>query len=234
MCPCYSEMDVLFGHKPNVTPIATYDLQEKDSLNGDDDVDVLLDKNDRLDSPLILDPFPNNDDDLVQVENLQDELVSTFKSDFYESHSPGQISRQSWAIDFTSHHVSRQRQLSHENVTQSPNPFQHYLQPLGNFTSLASASPTLSMLTHPHHPPDETPTLPPHLLPSQHAYNTAYHPCSHGGPSQHAPDTTYDPYACVVPSRHASDTAYPPYSRRVPSRHCLPSLFSCSAFLTCL
>ncbi|MBW0590695.1 hypothetical protein O181_130410 [Austropuccinia psidii MF-1] len=40
--------------------------------------------------------------------------------------------------------TSRQHQLSHvshDNVTQSPNPFQHYLQFLGNFTSLASASP---------------------------------------------------------------------------------------------
>ncbi|MBW0537780.1 hypothetical protein O181_077495 [Austropuccinia psidii MF-1] len=62
----------------------------------------------------------------------------------------GRILRQSSAIDFTSHrlgHVtslSRQRQsshVSHENVTQSPNPFQHYSQCLGNFTSLASASP---------------------------------------------------------------------------------------------
>ncbi|MBW0590527.1 hypothetical protein O181_130242 [Austropuccinia psidii MF-1] len=43
MCPCYAEMDVLFGHKPNVTPIASYDSQEKDSFNGDDD-DVFLDK----------------------------------------------------------------------------------------------------------------------------------------------------------------------------------------------
>ena len=43
MCPCYAEMDVLFGHKPNVTPIASYDSQEKDSFNGNDD-DVLLDK----------------------------------------------------------------------------------------------------------------------------------------------------------------------------------------------
>ncbi|MBW0567740.1 hypothetical protein O181_107455 [Austropuccinia psidii MF-1] len=46
MCPCYVEMDVLFGHKPNVTPIASYDSQEKDSFNGDDD-DVLLDKKSR-------------------------------------------------------------------------------------------------------------------------------------------------------------------------------------------
>ncbi|MBW0497857.1 hypothetical protein O181_037572 [Austropuccinia psidii MF-1] len=117
--------------------------------------------------------------------------------------------------------TSRQRQfshVSHENVTQSPNPFQHYSQHLGNFTSLASASPTLSMLTRPHRPPDETPTLPPSLsspiltlshplpdhpyacvVPSQHAPDTAYHPYSRGVPSQHAPNTTY-PYACVVPS----------------------------------
>ncbi|MBW0502800.1 hypothetical protein O181_042515 [Austropuccinia psidii MF-1] len=63
---------------------------------------------------------------------------------------------------------SRQHQsshLSHENVTQSPNPFEHYSQHSGNFTSLASASPTLSMLTRTHPPPDETPTLPPHLCP---------------------------------------------------------------------
>ncbi|MBW0535811.1 hypothetical protein O181_075526, partial [Austropuccinia psidii MF-1] len=45
--------------------------------------------------------------------------------------TPGRISRQSSAIDFTSHCASRQRQsshVSHENVTQSPNPFQHYSQ----------------------------------------------------------------------------------------------------------
>ncbi|MBW0591877.1 hypothetical protein O181_131592, partial [Austropuccinia psidii MF-1] len=73
MCPCYVEMDVLFGHKSNVTPIASYDLQEKDSFNGDDD-DVLLDKeNNCLDSPHNLDPLVHNDDNLVQAENLQDE-----------------------------------------------------------------------------------------------------------------------------------------------------------------
>ncbi|MBW0576459.1 hypothetical protein O181_116174 [Austropuccinia psidii MF-1] len=73
--------------------------------------------------------------------------------------SPGRILRQSSAIDFTLHrgqykillqslgHVtsaSRQRQLSrvsHENVTQGPNPFQQYLQCLGNLTSLACTSP---------------------------------------------------------------------------------------------
>ncbi|MBW0588904.1 hypothetical protein O181_128619 [Austropuccinia psidii MF-1] len=77
MCPCYAEMDVLFGHKPNVTPIASYDSQEKDSFNGDDDDDVLLDKeNNCLDSPHNLDPLLNNDDHLVPEENLQDELQS--------------------------------------------------------------------------------------------------------------------------------------------------------------
>ncbi|MBW0560126.1 hypothetical protein O181_099841 [Austropuccinia psidii MF-1] len=45
-----------------------------------------------------------------------------------------------------SHVTSASRQcqsshVSHENVTQSPNSFQHYSQCLGNFTSLASASP---------------------------------------------------------------------------------------------
>ncbi|MBW0511430.1 hypothetical protein O181_051145 [Austropuccinia psidii MF-1] len=150
--------------------------------------------------------------------------------------------------------ASRQRQsshVSHENVTQSANPFQHYLQRLGNFTSLASASPMLRMLTRPHRPPDETPTLPPHLLthshprpyhpyacvvPSQHAFDTAYHPYARGVPSQHAPNTAYHPYACGVPphpayhpyacgvpSQHAPDTTYP-YACVVPSQHCLPSL----------
>ncbi|MBW0572757.1 hypothetical protein O181_112472 [Austropuccinia psidii MF-1] len=58
--------------------------------------------------------------------------------------TPGRILRQSLAIDFTLHRASRQRQsshVSHQNVTQSQNPFQHYLQCLGYFTSLASASP---------------------------------------------------------------------------------------------
>ncbi|MBW0576270.1 hypothetical protein O181_115985 [Austropuccinia psidii MF-1] len=78
MCPCYAEMDVLFGHKPNVTPIASYDSQEKDSLNGsDDDYDVFLDKeNNGLESSLNLVPLLHNEDDLVQVENLQDESQS--------------------------------------------------------------------------------------------------------------------------------------------------------------
>ncbi|MBW0581737.1 hypothetical protein O181_121452 [Austropuccinia psidii MF-1] len=77
MCPCYAEMDVLFCHKPNVTPIASYDSQGKDSLNGDDDDDVLLDKeNNGLESPLNLDPLLHNEDDLVQVENIKDESKS--------------------------------------------------------------------------------------------------------------------------------------------------------------
>ncbi|MBW0503288.1 hypothetical protein O181_043003 [Austropuccinia psidii MF-1] len=76
MCPCYAEMDVLFGHKPHVTPIASCDLREKDSLNGDDDY-VLLDKdNNGLESLLNLVPLLHNEDDLVQVETLQDESKS--------------------------------------------------------------------------------------------------------------------------------------------------------------
>ncbi|MBW0557196.1 hypothetical protein O181_096911 [Austropuccinia psidii MF-1] len=77
MCTCYSEKDILFGHKPNVTPIARYNLQEKDSYNGDDDVDVLLNKeNNGLESPLNLVPLLHNEDDLVKAENLQDESKS--------------------------------------------------------------------------------------------------------------------------------------------------------------
>ncbi|MBW0490235.1 hypothetical protein O181_029950 [Austropuccinia psidii MF-1] len=77
MCPLYAEMDVLFGHKPNVTAIASYYSKEKDSLNDDDDVDVLLDKEDNcLYSPHNLDPLMNNDNHLVPEENLQDELKS--------------------------------------------------------------------------------------------------------------------------------------------------------------
>ncbi|MBW0489069.1 hypothetical protein O181_028784 [Austropuccinia psidii MF-1] len=76
MCPFYVEMDVLFGHKPNVTPIASYEPQEKDSFNGDDD-DVFLDnENNCLDSPHNLDPLLNNNDNLVPVETLQDDLQS--------------------------------------------------------------------------------------------------------------------------------------------------------------
>ncbi|MBW0568174.1 hypothetical protein O181_107889 [Austropuccinia psidii MF-1] len=77
MCPLYAEMDVIFGHKPNLTPIASYDLQDKDSFNVDDDVDVFLYKeNNGLESPLNLVPFLHNEDDLVQAENLQDESKS--------------------------------------------------------------------------------------------------------------------------------------------------------------
>ncbi|MBW0537678.1 hypothetical protein O181_077393 [Austropuccinia psidii MF-1] len=77
MFTCYAEMDVLFGHKPNVTPAASYDSQEKDSLNGDDDVNGLLDKeNNGFESQLNLVPFLHNKDDLVQAENIQDESKS--------------------------------------------------------------------------------------------------------------------------------------------------------------
>ncbi|MBW0565184.1 hypothetical protein O181_104899 [Austropuccinia psidii MF-1] len=138
--------------------------------------------------------------------------------------------------------ASRQRQsshVSHENFTQRPNPFQHYFQHSGIFTSLASASLRLSMLMSPHHPPDETPTLPPPspsspllmlahphpycpyacVVPSLHASNTAYHPYARKVPSQHAPDTAYHPYAWGMPSQHAANTAYHPYAHGVPSRH---------------
>ncbi|MBW0583576.1 hypothetical protein O181_123291 [Austropuccinia psidii MF-1] len=81
MCLFYAEMDVLFDHKPNFTPIASYDSQEKDSFNGDDDVYVSLDKrNNGLEAPLDLVPLLHNEDYLVQAENLQDESQSKSKT----------------------------------------------------------------------------------------------------------------------------------------------------------
>ncbi|MBW0592319.1 hypothetical protein O181_132034 [Austropuccinia psidii MF-1] len=77
-------MDVLFGHKPNVTPIASYDLQEKDRLNDD----VLLDKeNNGLDSPFHIAPFLHNEDDLVQAEKLQDKSQSKFITHSTQKHN---------------------------------------------------------------------------------------------------------------------------------------------------
>ncbi|MBW0547822.1 hypothetical protein O181_087537 [Austropuccinia psidii MF-1] len=88
------------------------------------------------------------------------------------------------------------------------------------------------MLTPPHHPPDDTLTLSPHLHPHHSLFppNTAYHPYTCGVPSQNAPNTT-DPYACVVPSQHSPNTAYHPYARCAHltcSRHHL-SLRLCSS-----
>ncbi|MBW0565396.1 hypothetical protein O181_105111 [Austropuccinia psidii MF-1] len=44
MCPFYVEMDSPFGHKPNITPIASYDMKEKDSLNNNDDDENFINK----------------------------------------------------------------------------------------------------------------------------------------------------------------------------------------------
>ncbi|MBW0512883.1 hypothetical protein O181_052598 [Austropuccinia psidii MF-1] len=156
-------------------------------------------------------------------------------------YAPGRISRQSSAIDFTLPRASRQRQLSHvshENVTQSLNPFQHYSQCSGNSTSLASASPpdppqrfaclrarTALHMRLQHCPP--SPSSP--LLTLSHP--RPYHLYAHVVHSRHAPNTTY-PYACVVPSRHhlslhsqlpsrhAPNTTSP-YACVVPSQHAL-------------
>ncbi|MBW0523876.1 hypothetical protein O181_063591 [Austropuccinia psidii MF-1] len=111
----------------------------------------------------------------IPIEGIN---VTDFNTTFFEKVTPGQILCQLLVIDFTLHCASRQCQLSHvphENVTQSSNPFQNYLQRLGIFTSLASASPMLSMLTRPHHHPDETLTLPPHL---RHHHSLCFHTAS--------------------------------------------------------
>ncbi|MBW0527006.1 hypothetical protein O181_066721 [Austropuccinia psidii MF-1] len=120
--------------------------------------------------------------------------------------------------------ASRQRQsshVSHENVTQSTNPFQHYLQGSGTLTSLASASPMLSMLMRPHHPPDETLTLPPHLLPH---HSLRFHPPL---PSL--------PLCSVLPKclQHSLPSLCSRSALPTCSQHCLPSFRSRSALLTC-
>ncbi|MBW0487023.1 hypothetical protein O181_026738 [Austropuccinia psidii MF-1] len=104
------------------------------------------------------------------------------------------------------------------------------------------------MVTTRHHPPDETPTLSPHLplttpytftppplpslrscgallaclqrgLPSLCASSAANHPYACVMPSGHASKTANYPYTCVVPSQHASNTANHPYACVVPSQH---------------
>ncbi|MBW0567403.1 hypothetical protein O181_107118 [Austropuccinia psidii MF-1] len=135
--------------------------------------------------------------------------------------------------------ASRQCQsshVSHENVTQSPNPFQHYFQCLGNFTLLASASlpnppqrfaclctHTALQLRLRHFPPISALTTPyafTHpLLPSLRSRGALPTCLCRRLPSQHASDTTNHPYTCVVPSQHASNTTYNPYACVEPSQH---------------
>ncbi|MBW0580466.1 hypothetical protein O181_120181 [Austropuccinia psidii MF-1] len=110
MCPFYSEMDALFGHKPNVTPIASYDLQEKDSLNGDDEDILLVKENNCLESPHNLHPFLNNDDDLVQVENLQDESKSKSITHSTQKHN------QTLMPNLNDRSGSRQRSMDSDNA----------------------------------------------------------------------------------------------------------------------
>ncbi|MBW0476734.1 hypothetical protein O181_016449 [Austropuccinia psidii MF-1] len=124
--------------------------------------------------------------------------------------------------------VSRQCQLSnvsHENVTQRPNPFQHYSQCLGNFTSLAFASQP--------NPPQRFACL---CIRTDLQMRLRHCPPSPSSPLLTLPHPRpYHLYAHVVPSRHASDTASHPYaccSRDIP-QHCLPSLRLRSALPTC-
>ncbi|MBW0591155.1 hypothetical protein O181_130870 [Austropuccinia psidii MF-1] len=111
-------MDVLFGHKPNVTPISSYDSQEKDSFDGDDD-DVLLDKeNNCLVSPHNLDPLLHNDDNFVPVENLQDDLKIKYIKHSTQKHN------QAMTPNLNDKSGSRERSLdmfapTYENLLES-------------------------------------------------------------------------------------------------------------------
>ncbi|MBW0497213.1 hypothetical protein O181_036928 [Austropuccinia psidii MF-1] len=120
---------------------------------------------------------------------------------------------------------------------------------------------TQHMLTLPHPPPDETPTLPPHRRP--------HHSLCFPTPASYSPWLTiftllqgpqvmplmppsppltppctpiilsaaYHPYACGVPSQHASDTTYHPYACIVPTHHATEAAYypyTHSALPTCL
>ncbi|MBW0493133.1 hypothetical protein O181_032848 [Austropuccinia psidii MF-1] len=109
------------------------------------------------------------------------------------------------------------------------------------------------MLTHLQPPPEETSTLPPHLLPHHSlCFRT---PASSSpwltiltllwGPQVMPPmppspllsPTAYHPYAHGMPSRHASNAAYHPYTCIVPARHASNAAYhpyACSALPACL
>ncbi|MBW0489561.1 hypothetical protein O181_029276 [Austropuccinia psidii MF-1] len=112
------------------------------------------------------------------------------------------------------------------------------------------------MLMCPHPPPDETPTLPPHLHP--------YHSLSFRTPSPYSPwikiltllrgpkvmpptppspplsllsPVAYHPYACIVPTQHASNASYHPYACIVPTQHASNAAYhpyACSSLLMLL
>ncbi|MBW0506438.1 hypothetical protein O181_046153 [Austropuccinia psidii MF-1] len=101
------------------------------------------------------------------------------------------------------------------------------------------------MLTRPHPPSDETPTLPSPLLMILHPrliFSLAYNPYAAVGPSSYASDAALTPpYASLhlpnmpltlltiltlaVPSQHASNAPDNPYACGVPSRHASDATF---------
>ncbi|MBW0577653.1 hypothetical protein O181_117368 [Austropuccinia psidii MF-1] len=88
------------------------------------------------------------------------------------------------------------------------------------------------MLTCPHPPPDETPTLPPYLCPH---HSLCFHTPASTSPCltiltllralklmECLPDMAYHLHARIVPTQHASNTAYHPYDRSA-----LPACLQC-------
>ncbi|MBW0462523.1 hypothetical protein O181_002238 [Austropuccinia psidii MF-1] len=116
--------------------------------------------------------------------------------------------------------ASRQHQLSHvshENVTQSPIPFQHYSQGLGNYTSWCKAAHVYAPAPPSRCHSDTDPHPFPHH--SLHFHTpAAEHANAPGVPSRYSskatlPLLTPSPTfiilsaACTVPSQHASNAA---------------------------
>ncbi|MBW0517773.1 hypothetical protein O181_057488 [Austropuccinia psidii MF-1] len=127
---------------------------------------------------------------------LDRSLIDLVLKECHDSPSPGQISRQSSAIDFMLDDDNVNHHMCHMRMSLKAQP--HFNTIRNVWMRLRHCHP-ISVLTTPY---AFTP------LPLQ--------PYACGVPSRHSPDTT-DPYACVVPSQHAPNTSYHPYTRGVPS-----------------
>ncbi|MBW0544008.1 hypothetical protein O181_083723 [Austropuccinia psidii MF-1] len=80
MCPCFAEMDSLFGHKPNVTPLATYDSQEDGLISNEDEEEPMEHKDSAITEEGTITIQQNMDiakdklNDHVEEPKLQDKI----------------------------------------------------------------------------------------------------------------------------------------------------------------
>ncbi|MBW0525481.1 hypothetical protein O181_065196 [Austropuccinia psidii MF-1] len=109
---------------------------------------------------------------------------------FVTPHTPGKISRQSSAIDFTLHR-------GHYKVLLQSLPSQHPSDtPNHPYTCVVPSQHACDTANHPYAC----------VEPSQHASKTTYYTYTCRVPSRHGSNTAYHPYTCVVASQHGSKT----------------------------